>query len=438
LLDGTLSATMCLTEPQAGSSLQEILTLAAENEGNYKIKGQKIFISAGDHDITQNIIHLVLAKTTSQTNKISLFAVPKFKDDKQTSNDVQSIGIYHKMGQKSTPAVHLEFGANDNCNAYLIGEEGKGLQYMFQMMNAARLGVGLAGTYMASAAYYISLKYANERIQGKRKDENGFAVPATIIHHADIRRMLLLQKSIFEGALSLIQECNLYIDLMQVVENKDQKEKYQSLLDLLTPVAKAYGSEKGIESISHAMQILGGYGYTEDFNIEQLYRDARILSIYEGTTGIQSITLLGRNVLATEGKSILVWKEKVIGGLAPNLTQDHFKEYAELMMTEISRFEKVIFHLINQSKLISTEYALKDATVFMEYFGIINIGWQWIKQGIVARQALDSNTHDDEFYSSKIKTMKFYFQYEWVKVDALVKIILAKEDLVYNGAYIDC
>lgn len=435
LIDGTLSATMCLTEPQAGSSLQEISTLATLKGANYVIKGQKIFISAGDHDITQNIIHLVLAKTTHQPNKISLFAVPKYFDDKQTANDVSSIGIYHKMGQKSTPAVHLEFGANENCNAYLIGEEGKGLQYMFQMMNAARLGVGLAGTYMASAAYYISLKYANERIQGKRKDETGSVVTTTIIHHADIRRMLYLQKSIFEGALSLIQECNLYLDLIQVIDNEDQKEKYQILLDLLTPVAKTYGSEKGIESISHAMQILGGYGYTEDFKIEQLYRDARILSIYEGTTGIQSLTLLGRNVLATDGKSILLWKEKVITDLASALPDDQFKYYVELLMSEISRFENCITHLIKDAKMISNEYALRDATLFMEYFGIIIIGWQWIKQGIVAKKALNAQTPEVDFYKSKFKTMKFYFQYEWVKVDGLVKILLAEDDLTYTEKF---
>lgn len=438
LLNGSLAATMCLTEPQAGSSLQEITTFATLQEGNYKIKGQKIFISAGDHDITQNIIHLVLAKTTKQPNKISLFAVPKYKDDLQTRNDVQSIGIYHKMGQKSTPTVHLEFGSNMDCNAYLIGEEGKGLQYMFQMMNTARLGVGLAGTYMASAAYYLSLKYANERIQGKRKDEAGTIMPAKIIQHADIRRMLYVQKSIFEGALSLIQECNLYLDLLKVVDNKEESDLYQSLLDLLTPVAKTYGAEKGIESISLAMQILGGYGYTEDFNLEQLYRDARILSIYEGTTGIQSITLLGRNILFTEAKSIQLWKEKVFSELAPSLADHKVREYSELWMAEITRLENILRHLLHTAKTNSVEFALKDATVFMEYIGIITIGWQWIKQGIACSKAMDATMPDVDFYRSKLKTMKFYFQYEWVKVEALVKILLAKEDLTYQGEYIDC
>ncbi|MEO5583788.1 MAG: acyl-CoA dehydrogenase family protein, partial [Saprospiraceae bacterium] len=214
ILTGEYAATMCLTETQAGSSLSEVETIGVlQPEGIYKIKGQKIFISAGDHDVTEIIVHLVLARTPGApagTKGLSLFAVPTFniQEGSIISNDVSSVTVYHKMGQKSTPAMHLEFGARDECFGYLIGEEKKGLDYMFQMMNASRLGVGMAGTYIASSAYYHSLQYAKERIQGKRLGSNNKLESCPIIQHPDVRRMLFFQKAMVEGSLGFIFYCH--------------------------------------------------------------------------------------------------------------------------------------------------------------------------------------------------------------------------------------
>ena len=318
IISGEYTATMCLTETQAGSSLSDIATEGIlQHDGAYKIKGQKIFISAGDHDITENIVHLVLARIKDAPNGIkgvSLFAVPKKRtnEGRLVGNDVTSVGIYHKMGQRSTPAMHLEFGSTDNCIGYLIGEEGKGLSYMFQMMNTARLGVGLAGTYIASAAYYASLEYAKERPQGRRLTNKNINQPqVTIIHHADVRRMLFFQKAFVEGSLSFVLQCHKYRDL-EKISNGDDKQRYQDLQDLLTPAAKTVGAEMGIVSVNKGLQILGGYGYTEDFILEQLARDVRIMSLYEGTTGIQSQALLGREVTKNDGRAFKYWMDEVL------------------------------------------------------------------------------------------------------------------------------
>ena len=314
LLSAEWLSSMCLTEPQAGSSLSDVATKATPNtDGTYKISGQKVFISAGDHDITPNIIHLVLARiegAPAGVKGISLFIVPKNRvEDLNKSNDVTSIGIYHKMGQKATPAMHLSFGEKDNCIGYLLGEPHQGLTQMFKMMNGARLGVGMTGIACASAAYYHSLKYAQERIQGKRLDNSQKPVPAKIIEHPDVRRMLFKQKAIIEGGLAFMLQCYFYIDKTRI--NPEKKAYYDTLLELLTPVAKTFGAEMGIVSVNQGLQVLGGYGYTEDFPLEQLARDVRICSIYEGTTGIQSLALLGREVFRNDKIALKYWLSEV-------------------------------------------------------------------------------------------------------------------------------
>jgi butyryl-CoA dehydrogenase len=427
MLSGQYTGTMCLTEPGAGSSLSDIITEAIpQKDGSYKIKGQKIFISAGDHDITENIIHLVLARIKGApkgVKGISLFAVPKKRtaDGNLSDNDVSSIGIYHKMGQKSTPAMHLEFGANDNCIGSLIGEEGKGLSYMFQMMNSARLGVGLAGIYIASAAYYISLRYAKERPQGRRlnnKDLN--EPPTTIIHHPDVRRMLFLQKSIVESSLAFILQCYKYIDLEKINEG-ETKQRYTDLLDLLTPVAKTCGAEMGIESVNNGLQVLGGYGYTEDFMLEQLARDVRIMSLYEGTTGIQSQALLGREMPKNSGRALQYWKEEVMQDIERAQHAENLLKYAYWLLLDIQQFEGVTKHLLGLASKGDAEIFLSDANLYMELFGLINLAWQWLKQAVTAQERLNrvAGNDNENFYHSKIETMQFFFHYEFVKTKGL-------------------
>ena len=293
ILVGEWTATMCLTEAQAGSSLSNITTTAYPNsDGTFKIKGQKIFISAGDHDITENIVHLVLARIAGApagVKGISLFAVPKKRisqgNNSLISNDVTSVGLYHKMGQRCTPTLHLEFGNEDNCEGHIVGAPNMGLTYMFQMMNSFRIGVGLAGSYIATAAYYASLQYAHERQQGRRLNNKDLtSSPTPIINHPDVRRMLFLQKAIAEGTLALVMQCNKYADLESVSEG-DERERFHDLLELLTPVVKTYGAEMGAVAVNNGLQVLGGYGYTEDFILEQLARDIRIMSLVRRNIG---------------------------------------------------------------------------------------------------------------------------------------------------------
>jgi len=428
MLSGKWQGTMALTEPQAGSSLSDITTTAEpQPDGSYKIKGQKVFISAGEHDAADNIIHLLLARIKGApkgTKGISLFVVPKYRLD-GTDNDVTPTGLYHKMGQKGTPAMHLTMGERDECVGYLVGEANKGLGYMFQMMNEARIGVGMTAAAIASAAYHTALTYAKERPQSRRLNEKSQldSPQTTIINHPDVRRMLLAQKAIVEGSLSILLECSRLADLVKVLEG-EEKEAAHLLLELLTPIAKTYPSEAGVQSVSLSMQTLGGYGFTEDFPVEQLYRDIRITPIYEGTTGIQSQDLLGRKVPMHQGKAMQLLAREVGKIIAEAATYDDLKPYADLLAEEGKRLQQVTMHLLQFAQQGDIERFLADATLYMELFSLNVIGWQWLKQAVVARQALlTQNPQGDElaFYEGKLLTMKYFFHYELPRTLGLAK-----------------
>lgn len=437
MLSGEWTGTMCLTETQAGSSLSDVATTATpQPDGSYKIKGQKIFISAGDHDLTNNIIHLVLARIDGApkgTKGISLFIVPKNRENTEggqlVSNDVSSIGIYHKMGQKATPAMHLGFGEKDDCIGYLLGEANRGLPHMFLMMNSARLGVGMGGVHTASAAYYASLQYATERPQGRRLNEkNALGEPTTIVHHPDVRRMLLLQKSIVEGGLCLILQCYHYLDLEKAHhDDPSVKQHYNDLLELLTPVAKTFGAEMGIIAVNQGVQVLGGYGYTEDFELEQLARDVRIMSLYEGTTGIQAQAVLGRQIPRNGGKAVDLWLNEVRKDIEIAQSYELLKHYAILLENNISDWKSTTTQLLAIAAKGDAEVFLSDATLYLELFGLLNVSWMWLKQATVAQKALDEKNpagEEQQFYTSKIHTMRFYFHYELPKVKSLTARLL--------------
>ncbi len=428
ILSGKWAATMCLTEPQAGSALSAITTSATHQpDGSYKVKGQKVFISAGDHDITENIVHMVLARIKGYpegTKGISLFAVPvkRLKNENELlHNDVTSVSIFHKMGQRSTPAMQLEFGANDDCVGFLIGDPGNGLAYMFQMMNTARLGIGLAGSYIASSAYYASLNYATERYQGrnKRSPQDGLG-QTQIINHPDVRRMLLLQKAITEGCLALVMQCYYYEDLLKVCI-ASERVKYSDLLELLTPVAKTYGAEMGMVSVSNGLQVLGGYGYTEDFTLEQLLRDVRIMSIYEGTTGIQAQALLGRQIPANNNRSFGLWIEEVSKVIQRASESEELRPYGSWLAAEIRELQRTTQHLLDIHSKGLDEIFLSDANLFMEVFGLVCVAWQWLNQGIVSDKRIkeDISQPDRIFYLSKLETMRFFFHYELRKTKGM-------------------
>lgn len=435
LVAGDWYGTMCLTEPQAGSSLSDVKTIAVpQPDGTYKISGQKIFISAGDHDLGDNIIHMVLARTLYApigTKGISLFIVPKYKlNTPHESNDVQSVSMYHKMGQKATPAMHLSFGDHANCTGYLLGKENEGLLQMFQMMNGARLAVGLSGISIASAAYYYSLYYAQERKQGRRPQQNTEASePIPIIQHADIRRMLFSQKAIVEGGLALLFQCYHYMDLLKT---DPTNEKYGLLLELLTPIAKTFGAEYGQASVNQAFQIFGGYGYTEDFPLEQLYRDVRIMSIYEGTTGIQAIAVLGRQIPYKGGIALKYLIEEIEKTLSiPNQYTD-LKLYARELEKSVSELKSMISSLNGILAEKGKEEYLSRATLFVEYISLICVGWQWVRMGQIAQCKMESGSSNN-FYFSKLKTLDHFYKFEYVKTEFLYRQLMNQDaSLLHN------
>lgn len=438
MISGKWQGTMCLTEPQAGSSLSDI-TATAEPlaDGTYKMRGQKVFISAGDHDATDNIIHLFIGRIKGSplgTKGISLFVIPKYRID-GSDNDVTSMGIYHKLGQKGVPAMHLGFGdKNDDCIGYLVGEPNKGLNYMFQMMNEARIGVGITGASIASAAYYAALEYAKERPQSRRLNQKHAldSPQIQIIQHPDVKRMLLFQKAVVEGSLSLLLETSKYFDLAEASDDPEEKEKAHLLLELLTPIAKTFPCEYGMKSISDSVQCFGGYGFTEDFPVEQYYRDIRITPIYEGTTGIQSQDLLGRKVPMAGGKATMLLAQEIGKTIMAALQYDELKRYALSLKEEGERLQKVTLHLLGIAGTGDVERFLSDATLYMEMFSLNVVAWQWLKQAVVAKQKLivaSNNADDMEFYESKIHTMKYFFHYEIPKTQGFATRLMDEEVL---------
>jgi butyryl-CoA dehydrogenase len=437
MYSGKWQGTMALTEPDAGSSLSDISTSAeaTDVEGVYKIKGQKIYISAGDHDACENIVHLMLAKIKGGpigAKGISLFVVPqkRIKNAELIDNDVITAGIFHKMGYRGAPIAHLSVGSNDGAEGYLVGEPHKGLSYMFQLMNEARIGVGMNATAIGTAAYYASLAYAKERPQGRKISEKDPAKPQIpIINHADVKRMLLFQKSVVEGSLALNLYCSLLSDLIHVEEG-EAKERANLLLDLLTPIAKSYPSEMCCLSTSAAVQVLGGAGYTTDFTVEQFYREARIHPIHEGTTAIHGIDLLGRKITIHNGKSTQIFFEEVNKTMAKASNQASLQPFVEKLQKSLSKAQQATGYLLGLAGKGETEKFLADATLYLEMFGIITIAWQWLNQGIVAQQKLNaSHEADQNFYQGKLATMRYFYEYELVKVDSLVKRLQSTDNV---------
>lgn len=441
MYSGEWQGTMALTEPNAGSSLSDITTSAepTEQEGVYKLKGQKIFISCGDHDVCDNVVHLMLAKIKGGplgVKGISLFVVPQQRPDadgKLAPNDVITAGVYHKMGYKGAPIAHLMMGSNDDCEGYLVGEPHKGLNYMFQMMNEARIGVGLNAVSIGTAAYQASLAYAKERPQGRNISEKDPAKPQThIINHADVKRMLLFQKAVTEGAFALLMYTSKLADVAHVAEG-ETKERAQLLLDLLTPIAKSYPSEMCCLSTSAAVQILGGAGYTTDFPVEQYYREARIHPIHEGTTGIHGLDLLGRKISINNGKAAQIFFEEVSKTLAEATSIDELKPLAEQLQKTLGKAQQVTAHLLGLAQKGEIEKYLSDATLYLELFGLITIGWQWLKQAIIAQQNLvEAHDADHDFYQGKIMAARYFYEYELVKADSLIKRLSSPDQVTID------
>jgi butyryl-CoA dehydrogenase len=434
---GRWQGTMALTEPQAGSSLSDVLTSATPtDDGHYKIKGQKIFISAGDHDAADNTVHLMLARIKGAppgVKGISLFVVPRLRPENGAlvENDVNTAGIFHKLGYRGCPITHLSMGERDDCRGRLVGTPHSGLQHMFQMMNEARIEVGVGATGIASAAYYTSLSYAQERPQGRRVTEKDPTRPPVLIfEHADVKRMLLFQRAVVEGALSLLLQCGVYADL-EKTSDSHEKARWSLLLGLLTPAAKSYPSETGLESVSKGLQILGGYGYCDEFPLEQHYRDMRIHAIHEGTTGIQALDLLGRKVIIHEGAALKLFREEVTVAIQTASGVEELRPYADRLMRGITLLGEVTDHLVRIRRKEDIEASLADAVLYLEMFSLIAIAWQWLIQGlaIVRGGELNPSPADAAFYSGKLRTMRFFFHYELPKIEGLAKRLAESDRL---------
>jgi butyryl-CoA dehydrogenase len=442
MLSGIWGGTMCLTEPQAGSSLSDIVTKATPTEnGFYKLSGQKIFISGGDHQYAENIVHLVLARIEGApqgTKGISLFVVPKNRpkeDGTLEHNDVMTVADFQKMGQRGYCTTHLGFGDSDDCRGWLVGEENKGLAQMFLMMNAARIAVGRGAAAIAMAAYRTSLQYANERPQGRKLTSTGKKNPtekqSLIIEHPDVRRMLLLQKSIVEGSLSLVLLASKYHDIIHSSSDKEEKEKYDLLLEMIIPIVKTFPSEAGSLSVNTGLQVLGGYGFCSDFKLQQYYRDIRISALYEGTTGIQSQDLLGRKVTLQNGKALELLASEIMHTVHLASNHSDLKPYADQLENKLQLSQKILQKLIPFAMKGNYERYLSDANLFMEFMSVLVLSWLWLEMAVNSKETLESGIlkYEEDFYESKIHTMKFYYKYELPKTISLAESLMSDEVL---------
>ncbi|MFH1057603.1 MAG: acyl-CoA dehydrogenase [Pseudomonadota bacterium] len=437
MLSGRWQGTMALTEPGAGSSLSDVaVTATPTDQGHYLISGQKVFISAGDHDAVDNVVHLMLARikgAPAGIKGISLFVVPKLRPtaDGLEPNDLNTAGLFHKLGYRGCPIVQLSMGEAGDCRGWLVGEPHKGLAYMFQMMNEARISVGKQATAVASGAYYASLQYAQERPQGRpiaAKDPTQPQVP--IIEHADVKRMLLFQRAVVDGSLALVLQCAKYADLANHGEGQAQADAHL-LLELLTPVAKTFPSEMGVLSTSAGVQILGGYGYTDEFPAEQYFRDMRIHPIHEGTTGIQGMDLLGRKISLQKGRPLELFAAELMGDIAAAGQDAELADCGRRLQAALDQLRAATQAKLALAAAGDVAVFLCDATLYLELFGLVAVAWQWLKQGLAASQALAAGAgeSDQAFYQGKLTTMRYFFHYELPKAQGLAQRLAESDGL---------
>ena len=439
---GKWTGTMLLTEPEAGSDVGLLTTKAVKNDdGTYSITGNKIFISSGDHDLAENIIHPVLARIEGApegTKGISLFLVPKYRVNNDGTlgefNDVVCTGVEEKMGIHGNATCSLTLGGKDNCRGTLLGEENKGMSHMFLMMNEARLLVGHQGLGCASAAYMYAVNYARERIQGKDLLAGKDSPPVSIIHHPDIRRTLLTMKAYVDGMRSLLYFVGFCQDKIKTADNSEEKEKYQAFIELLTPIAKGYVTDKAFEVCNHGLQVFGGYGYIREYPMEQLVRDCRITMIYEGTNGIQAMDLLGRKIGLNNGEPLMALFSEIKGVIADAKSIDNLKKMAEKVEETLGKLITATLHISKVATSPEVAKAFASAYPFMDVFGDMMMAWMLLWRAFIASEKLSSGTNgkEEEFYLGQIKTAAFF-------IHNLLPVTLGKMDVIMatNGAAIE-
>ena len=422
IIEGRFFGTMALTEPHAGSSLSDIRTRAEPAaDGSYRLRGNKIFISGGDHSLSKNIVHMVLAKlpdAPAGVKGISLFIVPKFLVNEDGTNgprnDVILAGLFHKMGWRGTTSTALNFGDNGQCVGYLVGKPHQGLSYMFQMMNEARIGVGMGAIMLGYAGYLYSLDYARERPQGRLPDNRDpQSAPVPIIQHADVRRMLLTQKAYVEGAFDLGLYSARLFDDTQTGETEEGRHQAQELLDLLTPIVKSWPSEFCLKANELAIQILGGHGYTREYPVEQYYRDNRLNPIHEGTHGIQSLDLLGRKLAQNNGaglKQLIRLIADTTRRASAHQGLDALRQPLEQLVTRLQTVTVGLLTDLAQGKVSTT---LANSALYLKVFGHTVIGWRWLEQAIRATEGLARNNPSDaDFYQGKLQAARYFLTWE--------------------------
>lgn len=440
--DGRFYGTMCLSEPHAGSNLADIRTRAEPQEdGSYRIYGTKMWISGGEHDLSENIVHMVLAKIPGGppgVKGISLFVVPKYRVNEDGSvgerNGVNLVGLNHKMGYRGTTNTLLNFGEKEPCVGYLMGGEHEGLKCMFHMMNEARIGVGMGAVMLGYAGYLHSLEYAKERPQGRLPgDKNPDSPQVNIIQHADVKRMLLKQKAYVEGGLALTLYCGKLVDDIRTEQDADKKADMELFMDLLTPIVKAWPSDFCLKANELAIQVLGGAGYTRDYPVERLYRDNRLNPIHEGTNGIQGMDLLGRKVRMKGGKAFTLLQNdmrKTIDLAAANGLQ----EYADALTNTLGELIQTTEQLL-KAAADDILLATANATIYLRAFGHTVVAWLWLKQALAAQQGLENATgSEQDFYNGKLAACRYFFRYELPSVQTDLDLLNRLDDTCLNLA----
>ncbi len=447
MYSGEWTGTMALTEPQAGSSLADVKTRATPvpmGDGSYRIKGSKIFISGGDHDLADNVVHLTLARidgAPAGVRGISLFAVPqrRLANGRLHDNDVSVAGMIHKIGWRGLPSLALEFGERDDCHGWLVGEPGRGLACMFQMMNEARLMVGANGVATASVAYHEAVEYARQRPQGRPLAHKSSAAALSaaqipIIEHADVRRMLLRQKAIVEGGMALIAVTAYQSDLAEHAATQEERQQAALLLDLLTPVAKSFPAERGFEANALAVQVHGGYGYSSEFLPEAWLRDQKLNSIHEGTTGIQGLDLLGRKAMAQGGAALQLLLQAIEKTVARARHAGIAAAWIEPLAQAAQGVGALTLQLGQRGLAGDVAGMLLHSADYLELFSILIVGWQWLEQARVVRQRLDASDAGDlsaadrAFYEGKLCTAQYYLLTEVPRIAALAALCSSGED----------
>jgi len=437
MLDGRFSGTMCLSEPGAGSALTEVRTRAEpQSDGSYRLFGSKMWVSGGEHEATENIIHLVLARIPGSppgVKGLSLFLVPRLllteKGTSSQRNDIALAGLNHKMGTRSAVNCLLNFGEGRfrpagavGAKGWLVGAVNQGLACMFMMMNEARIAVGLSATALGYTAYLHSLDYSRTRLQGRLpSNKNPLSPPVSIISHSDVRRMLLAQKCYAEGALALILYCARLVDDERTLENPARHDA-TLLLDILTPVAKSWPSQWCLKGCDLAIQVHGGYGYTRDYNVEQFYRDNRLNLIHEGTHGIHGLDLLGRKVSMAEGRAFQLLVDRIDDSISRCKQLTGLAGLAQQLEERVRRIKAVTRTHV---AMADRDRALANASAYLEVLGHIIVAWLWLDQS----PALMAG--DGGFYEGKRQVVQYFFGWELPSVDPVIERLEAADTTVF-------